>query len=44
MMDCDACGHKWAAVHRVQTEYAECPVCHHMTPTPAAPLLDEDHP
>lgn len=33
-MDCDACGHEWAAVHPVEAEYLECPVCHHMTPDP----------
>lgn len=34
MMDCDACGYEWAAVHPVVAEYLECPVCHHMTPAP----------
>ncbi len=34
MMDCDACGYEWAAVHPVVCEYLECPVCHHMTPAP----------
>lgn len=37
-MDCDKCGHEWAAVHPVVAEYLECPVCHHMTP---APYIDD---
>lgn len=40
LMHCDACAHKWVAVSPVETEYLECPVCHHMTPAPAVPLSD----
>jgi len=37
MAECDACAHQWVAVHPVEAEYLQCPVCQHMTPAPAAP-------
>ena len=40
MMQCDACAHQWVAVHPVEAEYLECPVCKHMTPAPASPVDD----
>lgn len=33
-MKCDACAFDWIAVHPVVAEYAECPICSHMNPTP----------
>lgn len=38
MMDCDNCGHKWAAAHPCTCEYLECPLCGSFTP---APFLEE---
>ena len=27
---CDLCGHKWIAVHHIESERLECPRCHNM--------------
>lgn len=27
---CDLCGHKWSAVHHIESERLECPRCHNM--------------
>ena len=28
---CDLCGHKWVAVHHIESDRLECPRCHNMT-------------
>lgn len=43
MMDCDACGYEWIAVHPDVCEYLECPICHHMTPAPYIEPVNINH-
>lgn len=37
LMECDKCAYKWTAVHPIQPEYLECPVCRCKNPVPAVP-------
>jgi hypothetical protein len=38
-MHCGECVHEWVAVHPIEEEYLQCPVCDHMNP---APFIDPE--